>query len=291
MASLTVVNTSNNFLPESHHLTVNNDKPEHEIFVDNSPNHPSTPNSDASGATPRKKPRKQHLEPFHLATSKNIKLLSSLHDFKDDIDDRDGNILFNSSPPYCTGNYIDSEDASACGAASSPHKKPRPSILTSYNIPWKSLQYHFLRYTDVKQKQEKKLTLSELSNEGLQKKNGWKVQHLVTHIEDTDEREAEAYRKLREVSENFEKCDDILHDNINLVGLTYLSSSHNHFGTQVQLYDKLNDLIRGNLQRSKLFQDQIHEAKQLLIKLTNDHKERVGRLTKKCANKRTFINK
>lgn len=289
MASLNVANTLNNSLPESHqqHQIVNNGKPEHDIFVENSPNHPSTPNSDASGATPRKKPRKQHLEPFHLATSKNIKLLSSVHDFKDDVDDRDNNILSNSSLPYYTGNYIDSDN----GASSSPHKKPRPSILTSYNIPWKSLQYHFLRYTDVKQKQDKKLTLSELSNEGLQKKNGWKVQHLVTHIEDTDEREAEAFRRLREVSENFEKCDDILHENINLVGLTYLSSTRNHFDPQIQLYDKLNDLIRGNLQRSKLFQDHINEAKQLLIKLTNDHKERVGRLTKHCANKRTYINK
>lgn len=270
-----------------------------------SQNQQSTPNSDASGATPRKKPRKQQLEPFQLTTSRNIKLLSSNHDFRNDPDDRDGMNLSPSSSHSNNNNnnffssYFKDNNSSSGAAgsaasvtnASSVHKKPRPSILTSYNIPWKSLQYHFLRYSDVKQKPEKKLTLSELSNEGIQKKNGWKVQHLVTHIEDTEEREAEVYRRLRHCFDSYEKSDDNLRNIINLLGVTYLGSSTNHFDTQVQFYDKLNDLIRGNLQRSKLLQDQMHEAKQIIIKLTNDHKDRVGRLTKKCANKRTYINK
>ncbi|XP_074602292.1 uncharacterized protein LOC141855975 isoform X2 [Brevipalpus obovatus] len=172
-------------------------------------NQQSTPNSDASGATPRKKPRKQQLEPFQLTTSRNIKLLSSNHDFRNDPDDRDGmNLSPSSSHSNNNNNFFSSyfkDNNSSSGAAgsaasvtntSSVHKKPRPSILTSYNIPWKSLQYHFLRYSDVKQKPEKKLTLSELSNEGIQKKNGWKVQHLVTHIEDTEEREAEVLQQI-----------------------------------------------------------------------------------------------
>ena len=170
------------------------------------------------------------------------------------------------------------------------HNKPRPSILNIYQAPWKSLQYHFLRYSDVKQKPEKKLTLSELSSEGLQRKNGWKVHHLVTHIEETDEEENQIFERLKLFLQTFEKnYDTSLSNNINLLGLNCFNSSH--FGSTIPLFDKLTDLIRGNLQRSKLFQEQIHEAKSLLIKLTNDHKERVSRLTKKCVNKRTYINK
>ncbi|XP_015785019.1 histone deacetylase complex subunit SAP130 [Tetranychus urticae] len=248
--------------------------------------HPGLPDTSNSDTTPIKKPRKQLLEPFHLTTSHSIKLLSA-SDTNEDTTTTSGTSNINSTIP--TSNNINKD--AAPGGVITIHKKPRPSILNSYNVPWKSLQYHFLRYSDVKQKPDKKTTLSELSNEGLQRKNGWKVQHLVTHIEDADEEEAQLYSRLRTFSDCFDKSDQNLHTKINMLGQNFFNSQRNFIDSHLQLFDKLTDLIRGNLQRSKLFQDQINEGKNLLIKLTNEHKERVGRLTKKCVNKRTFINK
>lgn len=243
----------------------------------------STANSEA-GATPRKKPRKQLLEPFTLSTSQNIKLLSSSDDSTrgredDDLDSDD------------TSKDFRDERVSYVNNAS---KKPRPSLIGTCNTPWKSLQYHFLRHSDVKPKPEKKLTLSELSNEGLQKKNGWKIHHLATQMEEMGDNELEVYDRLNKVLETFEPSSNGIETNG--------TSSHLHDevhdllaeplvpGGQMTMADKLTDLIRGNLQRSNLFQEQITESKQLLIKLTHEHRERVGKLTKKCANKRTFIS-
>ncbi|RWS11442.1 Histone deacetylase complex subunit SAP130-A-like protein, partial [Dinothrombium tinctorium] len=220
---------------------------------------PSTPNSDATGATPRKKPRKQLLEPFNLTTSQNIKLLNAVDDNKEKKEERD---------------LIDSKEGiiTIC-------KKPRPSLLTPYNVGCKSLQYHFLRYSDVRQKSEKKLTLSELSNEGLQRKNGWKIHHLGTQLDDISDNEAMICERLSNFLNKFERNGTSLPNNITVVGVTTLNNS-GRTPTQVSVIDKLSDLIRGNLQRSHLFQEQICESKELLVKLTNDHKERVAKLTR-----------
>ncbi|XP_053209888.1 histone deacetylase complex subunit SAP130-like [Panonychus citri] len=254
----------------------------------------STTNS-VTDTTPTKKPRKQLLEPFHLTTSNNIKPLLNDQDnvnIKEETTGTSVHIISGTSSNIniSTSNSNNVNKDAAPGGVITISKKPRISI-NSYNVPWKSCQYHFLRYTDVKQKSEKKTTLSELSNEGLQRKNGWKVQHLVTHMEDADEEETQLYSRLRSFSNFFDTSDQDIHKTINMLGRSFYNSQRTFIDTQVQLFDKLTDLIRGNLQRSKLFQDQINEGKNLLIKLTNDHKERVGRLTKKCVNKRTLINK
>ncbi|KAI1295388.1 putative histone deacetylase complex subunit [Halotydeus destructor] len=222
--------------------------------------------SQETGATPRKKPRKQLLEPFNLSTSQNIKLMGSSDNEsnreKEDIE---------------TDNASEPETPITVPVVTS--KKPRPSLLGSYSAQWKSLQYHFLRYSDVKPKPEKKLTLSELSNEGLQKKNGWKIHHLATQMEEMSDNESEIHERLTKVLDTFERMGKTLFDD-------NVQTSN---PGQIKMSDRLTDLVRGNLQRSSLFQEQISESKSLLVKLTQEHRERVGKLTKKCANKRTFI--
>jgi hypothetical protein len=184
------------------------------------------------------------------------------------------------------------------------NKKPRVSLLSSYNMQWKALQYHFLKYSDVRPKPEKKLTLSELSNEGLQRKNGWKIHHLATQMEVMTDNELNVHQRLTQFLDTFEKdvTNQCSSNNSNIKNIN--SNNNNNNNTSVcdlkhsmggdsfdSIAIKLNDLIRGNLQRSNLFSDQITEARQLIIKLTNDHKERVAKITKKCANKRTYITK
>merc|ERR1712156_134150 len=55
--------------------------------------------------------------------------------------------------------------------------KPRMSLVRSYRHTWKSRANHFLRYSDVKSKDERRPTVNELANQKfvLQKINGWKI--------------------------------------------------------------------------------------------------------------------
>lgn len=60
------------------------------------------------------------------------------------------------------------------------------SLLSSYRHTWKSRHHHFLRYSDVKPKEERRPTVSDIANQKqvLQKVNGWKVYHISTQMED-----------------------------------------------------------------------------------------------------------
>ena len=256
---------------------------------------PTTPNSEGC-QTPRKKPRKQLLEPSSLKSSQNMHLLNN-----------------NANTSKDKEAMVEKESVARA------NKKPRVSLLSSYNVGWKSQQYHFLRYSDVRPKPEKKLTLSELSHEGLQRKNGWKIHHLATQMEVMSDNEESVYQRLNQFLDTFERDVSALSNQcsqstqqttLNTCNSSNTCTATNNSCNRTESVNacelkvrtavdtnldsitvKLNDLIRGNLQRSNLFSDQISEARQLIIKLTNDHKERVGKITKKCANKRTYITK
>lgn len=60
------------------------------------------------------------------------------------------------------------------------------SLLSSYRHTWKSRHHHFLRYSDVKAKDERRPTIHDIANQKhvLHKVNGWKVYHLSTQMED-----------------------------------------------------------------------------------------------------------
>ena len=248
--------------------------------------------------TPRKKPRKQLLEPFsHIsALSSGMKLMTDSTQFNASGDmnlqrssqDYSEDVLTDDANSQEEEEDYEIEDDEEDQGVPSPQtlastRKPRLSLLTTYGSPWKSLQYHFLRYSDVKPKAEKKLTLSELSNEGLQKKNGWKIHHLATQMEDMSESEGEIFDRLNSILSRFEE---------KVSPLPGLDDAVNpDLPVKVSISDKLTDLIRGNLQRSNVFQEQMNESRSLLIKLTNDHREKIGRVTRKNINKRTCISK
>lgn len=64
--------------------------------------------------------------------------------------------------------------------------RPRVSLLSSYRQSWKARNHHFVRYTDVKLKDERRPTVTDLANQKhiLQKVHGWKVYHLTAQIEE-----------------------------------------------------------------------------------------------------------
>lgn len=55
--------------------------------------------------------------------------------------------------------------------------RPTMSLLNSFRQTWKPRHNHFVRHTDVKPKDEKRLTVNEIANQkmALQRVNGWKV--------------------------------------------------------------------------------------------------------------------
>ncbi len=66
-------------------------------------------------------------------------------------------------------------------------KKPRTSLLDSNKVALttKVRTNHFLRYDDVKSKDEKRPTINDLANQRnvVQKIGGWKLQHLSLQMD------------------------------------------------------------------------------------------------------------
>lgn len=58
--------------------------------------------------------------------------------------------------------------------------------LQNYKPSWKGTNNHFLRYSDVKPREERRNNIIDLANqENIQKRlSGWKIVHLRAQIED-----------------------------------------------------------------------------------------------------------
>ncbi|XP_037562707.2 histone deacetylase complex subunit SAP130-like [Dermacentor silvarum] len=153
-------------------------------------------------------------------------------------------------------------------------KRPSMSLLTSYSHNWKTRQNHFIRHTDVKPKDDKKQTVNDLANQKgvLQKANGWKVFHLASQMEDVVDLEDTVHNKLSHLL-NF------IEDKPPAIRLKPLNVD------EERILNKINDLIKGNLQRSKIVQDQVTEAKQQVLKVL-DHKPRIVEIIGKYVSKR-----
>lgn len=67
-----------------------------------------------------------------------------------------------------------------------PARRPTPQLIKTYKHSWKSRNNHFLRYSDIKPKDERRSNLTELANQKniMQKLDGWKVHHLSNQMDD-----------------------------------------------------------------------------------------------------------
>ncbi|XP_023715026.1 mucin-5AC isoform X2 [Cryptotermes secundus] len=147
-------------------------------------------------------------------------------------------------------------------------KRPSISLMNSYRHTWKSRHNHYLRYSDVKPKDERRPTVMDLANQKqvLQKVNGWKIYHLSTQMEDLSELEMQVFEKLTAMLKVMEKkTGKELDKDVN----------------------RINELIKGNIQRSKVIKDQMQEAKSQIMKIF-DHKSQVTDIISRCANKRSL---
>jgi len=140
------------------------------------------------------------------------------------------------------------------------------SLSRSYRHTWKSRQNHFLRYTDVRSKDERKPTVNELANQKyvLQKINGWKIYHLGAGMEDIVDMESEISKRFQEMGRRLEDAAsaEISKDLV-----------------------KVQELIKANIQRSKVIQDQVKEAKDLCQSIF-EHKPKIQDIILKYQSKR-----
>lgn len=65
-------------------------------------------------------------------------------------------------------------------------KPATASLLNGYRHTWKSTHNHYLRYSDVRPKDERRPSIMDLANQCRvqEKVNGWKIHHLTTQMED-----------------------------------------------------------------------------------------------------------
>lgn len=190
-----------------------------------------------------------------------------------------------------SGSNIHSTGNNKC----SPPKRLKLFNLPQQLAPWKSLQHHFLKHTDVKFRPEKRMTMAELGNEVLQRRNGWKVHHFVGQITDLIQNELRTRDKINSLLEIFTECGaKKVHDlanNCHKLPEQYatLLQSQRSYGTNEfkpeLIVTKLDDLLKGDLQRSNMFDDQLRDCRDLILRITNEHRDRVARITTKF-NKR-----
>ncbi|KAK7874011.1 hypothetical protein R5R35_013419 [Gryllus longicercus] len=149
-----------------------------------------------------------------------------------------------------------------------PARRRGLTLLAGYRHNWKSRHNHYVRYSDVRPKDERRPTVSELAaqKQVLQKLEGWKVHHLSTQMEELSELEQQVSERLTGILKLMEK----------------------RMGKELEKdINRINELIKGNMQRSKVTSDQMQEAKSQVMKIF-EHKNHVADIINRSGNKRSL---
>ncbi|XP_066518188.1 histone deacetylase complex subunit SAP130b isoform X2 [Hoplias malabaricus] len=205
-----------------------------------------------TGASPRKKPRKQQ----HVISTEESEMMEANSTDEERVPAKPPTHRpeKRKSPPK---EYIDEE-----GVRYVPVRtRPPITLLRHYRNPWKAAYHHFQRYSDVRVKEEKKGTLQDVASQKgvVCRAQGWKVHLCASQLLQLTSLEHDVYSRLTTIQE----------------GLTPKKKS----GADDDLH-RINELIQGNMQRCKLVMDQISEARDAMMKVL-DHRERVMKLLNK----------
>ncbi len=123
-----------------------------------------------------------------------------------------------------------------------------------------------MRYSDVKCKDERKPTVNDLASEPLimQRINGWKLHYVSSQMEEILNLETDFNSTLNSLLKRLDAaaCKDLTKD-----------------------VNKVHEIIKANIQRSKIIQDQVRESKDHSMNLF-DHKARVQDILSKYASRR-----
>lgn len=157
--------------------------------------------------SPRKKPRKQQLTGNDLDEHNDDMQFISESCIKKE-EESDGG---QSDEPR--------DGAPEAGQVTTVRKPATASLLNSYRQNWKATHNHYLRYSDVRPKDERRPTIMDLANQYRvqEKVNGWKIHHLSTQMEDLAEQEHSVYNQLTDLLKCTETHDSSKFEDINRV--------------------------------------------------------------------------
>ncbi|XP_077257851.1 uncharacterized protein LOC143894993 isoform X2 [Temnothorax americanus] len=146
--------------------------------------------------------------------------------------------------------------------------RPVPSLLGSWKSKWATRLHHYRRPSDVRPREERRPTVAELAQQKhvLQKLNGWKIYHLTTQMEDIAALEKQVHEKLKTT-------------------LMLLESQQTVKSKHSDGLERVNELIKGNMQRSSLISEGMNEARTQLVAIFQ-HKGPITDLLQRCGNKR-----
>ncbi|XP_066601843.1 histone deacetylase complex subunit SAP130-A-like isoform X2 [Prorops nasuta] len=220
--------------------------------------------------SPRKKPRKQQLTGVELTesrcTEEEMQFITEEKIKKESKDDQKEKL----SERRTNSNVQRDIKSSSTQPAPLPVRiRPTPSLLgTSWKNRWGGRLHHYRRPSDVRPREERRPTVAELAQQKhvLQKLNGWKIYHLSTQMEDIADLEKQVHEKLKTT-------------------LTLLESQQTNKGRQDDGLERVNELIKGNMQRSNLISEGMNEARTQLVAIFQ-HKGHITDILQRCGNKR-----
>ncbi|XP_018494103.1 histone deacetylase complex subunit SAP130-like [Galendromus occidentalis] len=150
----------------------------------------------------------------------------------------------------------------------------RPQLFGRQQPGWKARLNHFLRHSDVRCKDDQKPSVNELANQksAAQRAHGWKLFHIRGQVEEVETIESDVVHRFEKILEDFETSSRAM--------------ERSSFGPEDErMLTKIADLIKGNLQRSKIMQDHMIEVKKQLGKVL-EHKGGVLNVIGKHVSKR-----
>jgi histone deacetylase complex subunit SAP130 len=145
-------------------------------------------------------------------------------------------------------------------------KKPTVMLLNAYNQNWKPAPNHFVRYSDVRVRgDDRRANVMDLANQPKvsQRINGWKTHLINAEIDEVINDETREMEILTNVLKRLEAKES---------------------GPEAE---KINELIKGNMQRSRLIVDSFNDSKAQLMKIF-EHKEHALDIVNRCVSKRNF---
>ncbi|XP_048588820.1 histone deacetylase complex subunit SAP130-B isoform X2 [Nematostella vectensis] len=149
-------------------------------------------------------------------------------------------------------------------------KRPKISIFGGYKVNTKAAHNHFLRYSDVKLKDDRKPTIQDLANQKgvAHRLSGWRVQHIAAQMDELNTVEQEVLKKLFELRDKLPRPRQ--------------GQKPSKFQDELLMLD---ELIQGNIQRSQLVSEQLSDSRKTMVKVL-EHRPRCVDIIQKYINKR-----
>ncbi|XP_011051243.1 PREDICTED: LOW QUALITY PROTEIN: histone deacetylase complex subunit SAP130 [Acromyrmex echinatior] len=220
--------------------------------------------------SPRKKPRKQQLTGVELTepkfTEEEMQFLTEEKLKKENKEESKEKL---SDKRQLSNVQSDIKSSTQQTELTIARSRPVPSLLgSSWKNKWTVRLQHYRRPSDVRPREERRPTVAELAQQKyvLQRLNGWKIYHLTTQMEDIASLEKQVHEKLKTT-------------------LTLLESQQTVKSKHSDGLERVNELIKGNMQRSNLISEGMNEARTQLVAIFQ-HKGPITDLLQRCGNKR-----